>query len=246
MELQHKVAVITGGANGIGRETADLFLKNGATVIIWDIDDINGEKEVDNWNAQGFTSFFYKVNTAFAEEVENATKNVIEKVKKIDILINNAGITRDAALKNMTFTQWQQVIDINLSGVFHCTKSISPYMVAQQSGRIINAASVVAHNGSFGQSNYVAAKAGVIGLTKVWARELGSKGITVNAVAPGFIETEMTAVLGTDFMDELLKRTPVRRIGKPIDIANAYLFLASDKTSFITGTCLNVDGGLTL
>ena len=246
MELQNKIAVITGGANGIGRETADLFLKNGATVIIWDIDDINGEKEVDNWNAQGFTSFFYKVNTAFAEEVENATKNVIEKVKKIDILINNAGITRDAALKNMTFTQWQQVIDINLSGVFHCTKSISPYMVAQQSGRIINAASVVAHNGSFGQSNYVAAKAGVIGLTKVWARELGSKGITVNAVAPGFIETEMTAVLGTDFMDELLKRTPVRRIGKPIDIANAYLFLASDKTSFITGTCLNVDGGLTL
>lgn len=246
MELQNKIAVITGGANGIGRETADLFLKNGATVIIWDIDDINGEKEVDNWNAQGFTSFFYKVNTAFAEEVENATKNVIEKVKKIDILINNAGITRDAALKNMTFTQWQQVIDVNLSGVFHCTKSISPYMVAQQSGRIINAASVVAHNGSFGQSNYVAAKAGVIGLTKVWARELGSKGITVNAVAPGFIETEMTAVLGTDFMDELLKRTPVRRIGQPIDIANAYLFLASDKTSFITGTCLNVDGGLTL
>lgn len=246
MELQNKIAVITGGANGIGRETADLFLKNGATVIIWDIDDINGEKEVDTWNAQGFTSFFYKVNTAFAEEVENATKNVIEKVKKIDILINNAGITRDAALKNMTFTQWQQVIDVNLSGVFHCTKSISPYMVAQQSGRIINAASVVAHNGSFGQSNYVAAKAGVIGLTKVWARELGSKGITVNAVAPGFIETEMTAVLGTDFMDELLKRTPVRRIGQPIDIANAYLFLASDKTSFITGTCLNVDGGLTL
>lgn len=246
MELQNKIAVITGGANGIGRETADLFLKNGATVIIWDIDDISGEKEVDNWNAQGFTSFFLKVNTAIAEEVENATKNVIEKVKKIDILINNAGITRDAALKNMTFTQWQQVIDVNLSGVFHCTKSISPYMVAQQSGRIINAASVVAHNGSFGQSNYVAAKAGVIGLTKVWARELGSKGITVNAVAPGFIETEMTAVLGTDFMDELLKRTPVRRIGQPIDIANAYLFLASDKTSFITGTCLNVDGGLTL
>jgi 3-oxoacyl-[acyl-carrier protein] reductase len=119
-------------------------------------------------------------------------------------------------------------------------------MVAQQSGRIINAASVVAHNGSFGQSNYVATKAGVIGLTKVWARELGSKGITVNAVAPGFIETEMTAVLGTDFMDELLKRTPVHRIGQPIDIANAYLFLASDKSSFITGTCLNVDGGLTL
>jgi 3-oxoacyl-[acyl-carrier protein] reductase len=246
MELQNKIAVITGGANGIGRETADLFLKNGATVIIWDIDNINGEKEVDNWNAQGFTSFFLKVNTAIAEEVENATKEVIEKVKKIDILINNAGITRDAALKNMTFTQWQQVIDVNLSGVFHCTKSISPYMVAQQSGRIINAASVVAHNGSFGQSNYVAAKAGVIGLTKVWARELGSKGITVNAVAPGFIETEMTAVLGTDFMDELLKRTPVRRIGQPIDIANAYLFLASDKSSFITGTCLNVDGGLTL
>lgn len=246
MELQNKVAVITGGANGIGRETADLFLRNGATVIIWDIDNINGEKEVNNWNNQGFTSFFYKVNTANAEEVENATREVIHEVKKIDILINNAGITRDAALKNMTQTQWQQVIDVNLSGVFHCTKTISPYMAAQLSGRIINAASVVAHNGSFGQSNYVAAKAGVIGLTKVWARELGSKGITVNAVAPGFIETEMTAVLGTDFMDDLLKRTPVRRIGKPSDIANAYLFLASEKSGFITGTCLNVDGGLTL
>lgn len=246
MELQNKVAVITGGANGIGRETADLFLRNGATVIIWDIDNINGEKEVNNWNNQGFTSFFYKVNTANAEEVENATREVIHEVKKIDILINNAGITRDAALKNMTQTQWQQVIDVNLSGVFHCTKTISPHMAAQLSGRIINAASVVAHNGSFGQSNYVATKAGVIGLTKVWARELGSKGITVNAVAPGFIETEMTAVLGTDFMDELLKRTPVRRIGKPSDIANAYLFLASEKSGFITGTCLNVDGGLTL
>jgi 3-oxoacyl-[acyl-carrier protein] reductase len=146
----------------------------------------------------------------------------------------------------MTPTQWQQVIDVNLSGVFHCTKSIAPHMVARQYGRIINAASVVAHNGSFGQSNYVAAKAGVIGLTKVWARELGSKGITVNAIAPGFIETDMTAVLGVDFMEDLLKRTPVRRIGQPIDIANAYLFLASEKSSFITGACLHVDGGLTL
>jgi 3-oxoacyl-[acyl-carrier protein] reductase len=132
MELKNKIAVITGGANGIGRETADLFLRNGATVIIWDIDDIKGEKEVNKWKEQGFTSFYYNVNTANAEEVENATRKVIEKLNKIDILINNAGITRDAALKNMTPTQWQQVIDVNLSGVFHCTKSISPYMVAQQ------------------------------------------------------------------------------------------------------------------
>jgi 3-oxoacyl-[acyl-carrier protein] reductase len=246
MELRDHIALITGGAKGIGKVTADLFLKQGATVIIWDVDDINGEQEVHNWKEQGFTSFFYRVNTANAEEVEKATAEVLTKVKKIDILINNAGITRDATLKNMTPTQWQQVIDVNLSGVFHCTKSIAPHMVARQYGRIINAASVVAHNGSFGQSNYVAAKAGVIGLTKVWARELGSKGITVNAIAPGFIETDMTAVLGVDFMEDLLKRTPVRRIGQPIDIANAYLFLASEKSSFITGACLHVDGGLTL
>jgi len=135
---------------------------------------------------------------------------------------------------------------VNLTGVFNCTKAFSPCMVNQQYGRIINASSVTAHYGSFGQSNYVATKAALIGLTKVWAKELGSKGITVNAVAPGFIETDMTAVLGTDFMGELIQKTPVRRVGLPLDIANAYLFLASEKAGFITGTCLNVDGGLTL
>ena len=246
MELQHKVAVITGGAKGIGRETADLFLKNGATVVILDIDDKKAIEAIDQWTSQGFPCYYFKVNTAHYNEVLSVAEQIINQLKKVDILINNAGITRDASLKNLTPEHWQEVIDVNLTGVFNCTKAFSPYMVNQQYGRIINASSVTAHYGSFGQSNYVATKAALIGLTKVWAKELGSKGITVNAVAPGFIETDMTAILGTDFMGELIQRTPVRRVGQPQDIANAYLFLASEKAGFITGTCLNVDGGLTL
>ena len=245
--MTKKIAYVTGGMGGIGTSICQKLHQDGCLVIAGcGPNSPRKDRWLSEQKALGYDFHASEGNVGDWTSTVAAFNKVRAEIGTVDILVNNAGITRDAALKNMTFTQWQQVIDVNLSGVFQCTKSISPYMVAQQSGRIINAASVVAHNGSFGQSNYVAAKAGVIGLTKVWARELGSKGITVNAVAPGFIETEMTAVLGTDFMDELLKRTPVRRIGQPIDIANAYLFLASDKTSFINGTCLNVDGGLTL
>lgn len=144
----------------------------------------------------------------------------------------------------MTHDQWQQVLDVNLTGVFNCTKAVFPYMAANQYGRILNAASVVAHNGNFGQTNYVAAKAGVIGMTKVWAREFGRKGITVNAVAPGFIQTDMVKTVPQEILDEMAKRAPLGRFGEAVDIANAYLFLASEEARFITGTCLNVDGGL--
>lgn len=246
MELQHKVAVITGGARGIGKETADLFLKNGATVVILDIDYDRASEAIDKWSSEGFSCYYFKVNTSDFDEVSHVADRIIQLLGKVDILINNAGITRDATLKNLSPDRWQEVLDVNLTGVFNCTKVFSPFMVQHQYGRIINASSVTAHYGSFGQSNYVATKAALIGLTKVWAKELGSKGITVNAVAPGFIETDMTAVLGTDFMGELLKRTPVNRIGTTSDIAHAYLFLASEKAGFITGACLNVDGGLTL
>jgi 3-oxoacyl-[acyl-carrier protein] reductase len=176
--------------------------------------------------------------------VKASAEQVNQDFGSIDILVNNAGITRDASLKKMTEQQWQQVIDVNLTGVFNCTKAIYPFMAEKGTGRILNAASVVAHNGNFGQTNYVAAKAGVIGMTKVWAREFGRKGITVNAVAPGFINTEMVETVPAAILEGMASKTPLGRLGEAEDIANAYLFLASDEAAFITGVVLNVDGGL--
>ncbi|MCF7794687.1 MAG: SDR family oxidoreductase, partial [Candidatus Cloacimonetes bacterium] len=178
------------------------------------------------------------------EEVITSMKRVINDFGKVDILINNAGITKDATLKKMTPEQWQQVIDVNLTGVFNCTQSVSAHMTERGSGRIINASSVVGLYGNFGQTNYVAAKAGVIGMTKVWARELGRKGICVNAVAPGFIVTEMVAAMPDKVIQMMEEKTPLGRLGRPEDIANAYCFLAGDEASFINGTTLCVDGGI--
>jgi len=244
--LQDKVAIVTGGANGIGQATALRFLKEGAKVAIWDINEENGKKVAAEWAAQGLTCKFYKVNTADLDAVQQGADAVANDFGQIDILINNAGITRDASLKKMSPLQWQQVIDVNLTGVFYCTKVVSAYMSERNYGRIINAASVVALYGNFGQSNYVASKAGVIGMTKVWARELGRKGITVNAIAPGFIKTEMVETIPAEYIAELESRTPLGRMGSPDDVANAYLFLASDEAAFINGVTLSVDGGLVL
>ena len=242
--LQDRVAVITGGSNGIGKACADRFLKEGAQVAIWDIDETKGVDAVTQWHAQGYHCKFYRVDTTRLEDVEEAAQKVVEDFGGISILINNAGITRDASLKKMTSAQWQQVIDVNLTGVFNCTKAISPIMAAAQYGRIISASSVVGLYGNFGQTNYVASKAGVIGMTKVWAREFGRKGITVNAVAPGFIATEMVETIPKEYLAGLESRTPLQRMGKVEDVANAYLFLASEEASFITGVTLSVDGGL--
>ena len=242
--LQNKVAIVTGGANGIGKATTLRFLQEGATVAIWDINDVSGMALATECAAQGFSCKFYKVNTADLEAVQQGADAVVQDFGKIDILINNAGITRDSSLKKMSPLQWQQVIDVNLTGVFYCTKAVTAYMTERNYGRIINAASVVALYGNFGQTNYVASKAGVIGMTKVWAREFGRKGITVNASAPGFIKTEMVETRPAEYLAELESRTPVGRMGLPEDIANAYLFLASDEASFINGVTLSVDGGL--
>lgn len=244
--LQNKVAIVTGGANGIGKATALRFLQEGATVAIWDINEANGIALAAEWAGQGFACKFYKVNTADMDAVQQGADAVVQDFGQIDILINNAGITRDASLKKMSPLQWQQVIDVNLSGVFYCTKVVSAYMTERNYGRIINAASVVALYGNFGQSNYVASKAGVIGMTKVWARELGRKNITVNAIAPGFIKTEMVETIPAEYMADLASRTPLGRMGLPEDVANAYLFLASDEASFINGVTLSVDGGLVM
>ena len=244
--LAGKVAVITGGAQGIGYTTAQTFAREGATVIVWDVNSDSGEKMVKSFAEMGYTVEFRKVNVTDFDDVAGAAKAVYDAHGAIDILVNNAGITRDARLVKMTPEEWKQVIDVNLTGVFNCTKAVSEYMIANGSGRILNASSVVGLYGNFGQSNYVATKSGVIGMTKVWSRELGPKGITVNAVAPGFIATEMVKTIPEKVISMIEEKTPLRRMGKPEDIANAYLFLASDEAGFINGATLSVDGGITL
>lgn len=242
--LENKVAIITGGAQGIGKATVTKFLIEGAVVVIWDVDEARGNKFVADVIAQGYEAKFMKVNVAKLEDVERSIEKIIHEFGKVDILINNAGILRDATLMKMTAEQWQQVIDVNLTGVFNCTKAVAPYMLEKQFGKIINATSVVGLYGNFGQTNYVATKSGVIGMTKVWARELGRKGITVNAVAPGFIATEMVEAMPEKVIAMMKEKTPLGRLGTPEDIANAYCFLASDEASYINGTVLSVDGGV--
>lgn len=244
--LENKVAIITGGADGIGKAGAEVFASEGAVVVIWDMNEEKGKETAGILREKAGKAEFMKVNTAVYQEVEEAAAKVIEQFGRIDILINNAGITRDATLKKMTPDLWQQVIDVNLTGVFNCAKVISAYMTEQNYGRIINTSSVVALYGNFGQTNYVASKAGVIGMTKTMARELGRKGITVNAVAPGFIATEMVAKMPENVLQGMKDKTPVGRLGKSEEIGWAYLFLASDEAAFINGTVLSVDGGITI
>ncbi|HHT52621.1 MAG TPA: 3-oxoacyl-ACP reductase FabG [Bacteroidales bacterium] len=239
--LENKVAIITGGAAGIGAATAKKFVAEGAQVVIWDMNAERGEQFAKELNIT-----FDKVNTANYEEIEVAAKKVFDKFGRIDILVNNAGITRDSTLKKMTPELWQQVIDVNLTGVFYCTKVVSEYMLQNGWGRILNASSVVALYGNFGQTNYTATKSGLIGMTKTLARELGRKGITVNCVAPGFIATEMVAAMPENVLDAMKAKVPVGRLGEPSEIASAYAFLASDEAAYINGTVLSVDGGMTV
>ncbi len=245
-KLENKVAIITGGAKGIGKATAQKFLAEGAAVAIWDIDEAAGKAAAAELQAISNKVRFYQVNTTDLHAVTQTAAKVQEDFGGVDILLNNAGITRDSSLKKMTPEQWQQVIDVNLTGVFNCTKAVYPHLEQRGGGRILNAASVVGIYGNFGQTNYVATKAGVIGMTKVWAREFGRKGITVNAVAPGFINTEMLDTVPENVINDLKAKTPMQRLGEVEDIANAYAFLASDEASFISGITLSVDGGLVM
>lgn len=243
MILKGKVALITGGANGIGKVTAKRFLIEGAAVIISDINEELGNETVGVLQQYGEISFI-QADVSNTEQVEYMVDSIIGTYKKIDILINNAGITIDGMLTKMDESSWEKVLSVNLSGVFKCTKAVVPVMLEQGSGVILNASSVVGIHGNIGQTNYAATKAGVIGLTKSWAKEFGSKGIRVNAVAPGFIATDMTATIPQKLLDVMEYKTPLKRLGKPEDIAAAYLYLASDDANFVTGTILNVDGGL--
>jgi len=244
--LENKIAVITGGADGLGKAAAEMFSQEGAVVFIWDMNEEKGIATANNINDAGGISKFRKVNTASFAEVEAATQAAIEQYGKIDILINNAGITRDSSLKKMTPEQWQQVIDVNLTGVFNCAKCIGTGMAERGYGRIVNTSSVVALYGNFGQTNYVATKAGVIGLTKTLAKELGRKGVTVNAVAPGFIATEMVKKMPENVLKAMEEKVPAGRLGNPGEIAAAYLFLASDDAAYINGATLSVDGGIVI
>lgn len=243
MRLQDKVAIITGSARGIGRATALAFAAAGAQVVVCDMDVAGGEQTAADIRAAGGRALFVQVNVTERASVDALVQTVQAQFGRIDVLVNNAGVLRDHSLLKMTEQEFDFVINVNLKGVFNCTQAIAPLMVAQGSGAIISASSVVGVYGNYGQTNYVASKAGVIGMTKVWARELGPKGVRVNAVAPGFISTEMLAGIPDKVMEELKAKISLRRLGRPEDIAQAYLFLASDEAAYITGHVLHVDGG---
>lgn len=246
MRLKDKVAIITGGAKGIGKETALVFAREGARVVIADLDERSGEQTLTEIQNSGGKAIFFKVDITKRQNVEEMVQKTLQEFHRLDILINNAGITADALLTRMTDEQWEKVINVNLKGVYLCAQVVAPVMIEQGSGVIINASSVVGVYGNIGQTNYSATKAGVIGMTKTWAKELGRKGIRVNAVAPGFIMTEMTAKVPENVLKLMVEKTPLGRLGKPADVAATYLFLASDEAAYINGQVIGVDGGLVI
>ncbi len=244
--LEGKVAIVTGGSSGLGKATILKFASLGATVVNWDINTERGEQLRSELTEQGIQAEFYNVNTSDVVSIEVAVADIMQRYGHIDILVNNAGITRDATLLKMTPDQWQQVINVNLTGDFNCTHSVAPHMVANGFGRIISISSVVGLYGNFGQTNYAAAKAGVIAMTQTWAKELGRKGVNVNAVAPGFMHTEILDAMPEEVLDKMKSKVPLLRLGKPEDIANINAFLASDEANYINGATISVDGGITL
>jgi len=250
MRLKDKVTLITGGAAGIGKATALRFFEEGAKVVLCDVSEEAGQKTTAELGAD---AAFYKVNVTDRQAVQEWVDDVVARFGRVDVLVNNAGILRDNQLvkfkggqvvKQMPEADFDLVVSVNLKGVFNCTQAVVPHMIRQGYGVILNASSVVGLYGNFGQTNYVATKSGVIGMTKVWARELGRYGIRVNAVAPGFILTEMVQQMPEKVLENMKSHTPLGRMGLPEDIANAYLWLASDEASFVHGTVLNVDGGI--
>ena len=239
--LLNKIAIVTGGGRGIGKITAGQFVEEGATVVIAEFDDKTGRNCADRL---GENAFFHQTDVSDEKSVNALFDYVKNEFGKLDILVNNAGILADSTLKKLNPDQFDAVLNVNLRGTYLCGKAAADLMVEQGGGVILNAASVVAHNGNFGQTNYVASKAGVIGMTKVWARELGKEGIRVNAISPGFIKTDMTSGMPENVIQMMEGKVPLKRWGEPEDVANAYIFLGSDEASYITGTVLNVDGGV--
>ncbi len=252
MRLKDKVCIITGGAAGIGKATAEKFAAEGAKVVICDVNEEAGNALAEQL---GNGASFWKVNVVNRQEVQDWIDEVAKRYGRIDVLINNAGITRDGqfikykdgeVVSQMSEEAFDAVIAVNLKGVFNCTQAVVPYMIKQNGGAIVNASSVVGLYGNFGQTNYAATKFAVIGMTKTWARELGKYQIRVNAVAPGFILTEMVQKMPEKVLEGMAGNTPLKRLGKPEEIANVYAWLASDEASYIHGTVISVDGGIVL
>ncbi|MCQ4697460.1 3-oxoacyl-[acyl-carrier-protein] reductase [Paeniclostridium sordellii] len=247
MDLNGKVALITGGSRGIGKAIAIKLASYKANIVInYTSNKEHALKVKEEIESYGVKSIVIKCDVSKSDEVNNMIEEVVKEFGQIDILVNNAGITRDGLLMRMKEEDFDSVIDINLKGVFNCTKSATKYMMKKRYGKIINISSVVGLIGNAGQANYCASKAGVIGLTKSSARELASRNINVNAIAPGFIDTDMTSVLNENLKETLLKNIPQNRFGSPEDVANLVLFLASDMSSYITGQIINVDGGMVM
>ncbi len=246
MRLKNKVSIITGAAQGIGLATALKFAREGAIVIVCDLRQAAVDAAVAQCRELGALADGFALNVTDRAAVDTMVAAVKARHGRIDVLVNNAGITQDARLQKMSIEQFDAVIDVNLRAVFHCAQAVADTMVEQGSGVILNASSVVGIYGNFGQTNYAASKFGVIGFTKTWSRELGPKGVRVNAVAPGFIETPILGTIPDKVMEQMRHDVPLRRLGKPEEIANVYAFLASDEASYINGTVIEVAGGLTV
>ena len=242
MRLKDKIAIVTGGARGIGQAVSELFAKEGATVIIVDLLP-QGQAVADAINSKGGMAEYHALSVTDKPALEALFKQLNEQYGRIDILINNAGITRDRTLEKMSEEEWDSVIDVNLKGVFLCTQAVAPYMKANKYGRIVSAASNVGLRGNFGQTNYSATKAGVIAMSKTWTMELGKHGITANAIAPGFTMTDMVKKIPEEHFETIKTSIPLRTVAQPVDIAYGYLYLASDEARFVSGICLTIDGG---
>ena len=244
MELQNKVALITGGAQGIGKTISEELVQNGAHVVLGDVNLEGAQATAEAINNNGGSASAVKVDVSNPAEVKQVFDSILKDKKPIDIMINNAGITRDGLMIRMKEADWDRVLNINLKGTFLCSQQAAKQMMKQKSGAIVNIASIVGVMGNFGQANYSASKAGVIGLTKTLAREVASRGIRVNAVAPGFIDTEMTQVLDESVRQKLIEQIPLAKLGLPEDVARCVAFLVSDRSSYITGQVINVNGGM--
>ncbi|MFZ2356630.1 MAG: 3-oxoacyl-[acyl-carrier-protein] reductase [Candidatus Omnitrophota bacterium] len=246
MKFKDKVALITGSAQGIGREIALSFASEGAIVVISDINLEKAAQTAKEIEALGRRSLVLELNVTDFVQVEAAINKILDKFTKVDILVNNAGITKDNLMLRMSDGDWDAVINVNLKGTFNCTKAVSKVMIKQRSGKIVNIASIIGIIGNAGQANYSASKAGIIALTKTTAKELASRNINVNAVAPGFIQTDMTAKLSEEVKQKMLEVIPMNKLGVPQDVANACVFLASEEAGYITGQTIVVDGGMVM
>ncbi|MDD5477728.1 MAG: 3-oxoacyl-[acyl-carrier-protein] reductase [Candidatus Omnitrophica bacterium] len=246
MRLKDKVALVTGGARGIGRAIALAFAKEGAGIVVADVNLEVAQKTALEIEGLGVKALALEMDVTNYDKVEEGINKILDKMGKVDILVNNAGITKDNLLLRMSPADWDAVINVNLKGTFNCIKAVSRPMIKQRSGRIISIASIIGLMGNPGQANYAASKAGIIALTKTVAKELASRNINANAVAPGFIQTEMTAKLPEDLKKKMLEAIPLAKLGTPEDVANVCLFLASDESSYITGQTITIDGGMVM